>query len=241
MPNEFILQWLSGVSSHSQSSDTFAIERPRKRPRYDDYPLSPQRSKPSSSMSSHGGSPSKRPAGDEVTPRPKRTRPQTPGSRSTASRASQKTESSQHSSRISTRGHFKDLELNERGVLVRGLNGLIDHPSTRLASFIEELEDVMQGRGILPLHTRPDFQNSQNPRFSKIGRNEAAFSASRTALGHVPSQTTVLDLLKTAEECLTNKHDELSWNILVHSRVLALALQPPGSSPFSNFVDFFPW
>ncbi|KAM5347798.1 hypothetical protein ACJ41O_007622 [Fusarium nematophilum] len=186
-------------------------------------------------MSEAGDSGTKRHVGNEQTPKAKKQKK----TKSTASE-SQGTETSQQSSHASTQLHFKALELTDRGVIERGIDGLIDHPSKALATFIEGLENVMACRNILPLDMRPEFQKSDNLRFSKIGRNVAAFSSDRSDLGQVPSHKTVLRLLRIAEECLTNKHDEASWNVLVHSRVLSLALQPDDDDPFSDLVNFLP-
>ncbi|KAM0418822.1 hypothetical protein ACHAPT_012263 [Fusarium lateritium] len=186
-------------------------------------------------MSETGDSGTKRHVDNDQTPRAKKQKK----SKSAASE-SQGTETSQQSSHASTQLHFKALELTDRGVVERGIDGLIDHPSIALATLIEDLENVMACRNILPSDMQPEFQKSDNPRFSKIGRNSVAFSPDRRVLGQVPNHRVVLRLLKIAEECLTNKHDEASWNILVHSRVLSLAFQPDDKDPFSDLINYLP-
>ncbi|EEU33560.1 uncharacterized protein NECHADRAFT_89365 [Fusarium vanettenii 77-13-4] len=235
MREEFIDNWLSEVSSYLQSSKDSETPRPRKRRRGDSYSHLPSPQYSISDMSEASDTGIKRQVDNDQTPKAKKQKK----TKSTASE-SQGTETSQQSSHASTQLHFKALELTDRGVIERGINGLSDHPSEALATFIEDLENVMACRNILPLDMRAEFQRSENPRFSKIGKNSAAFSSDRRELGQVPSHKTVLRLVRIAEECLTNKHDEASWNVLVHSRVLSLALQLDDGDPFSDLVNFFP-
>lgn len=231
MHDGLIDNWLSEVSSYLYLSND-STPHPRKRRHGESYSHlpSPQQSVSGISEASDGH------VDNEQTPKTKEQKK----TKSTASE-SQGTETSQQPSHTSTQLHFKALELTDRGVIERGIDGLIDHPSEALATFIEGLENVMACRNILPLDMRPEFQKSDNPRFSKIGKNAAAFSSDRRDLGQVPSHKTVLRLLRIAEECFTNKHDEASWNVLVHSRVLSLALQPDDGDPFSDLIKFFPW
>ncbi|KPM34589.1 hypothetical protein AK830_g11981 [Neonectria ditissima] len=192
--------------------------------------------------SSREQSPTKRRLAEDLTPRPSRKRTRTPDSRSSYSRLSQSqtTESSRKSGQISPQKHLKALERTGRGILVRDIDGLSDHPSQQLASLLKEMRNVMRSRGILPQTARHEFENSKDRRIAELGEDWTVFSAERDTLGHVPSQESVLALLRTARECHENFHSESSWNILVHSRLLGLALQLPDSECFPQFIDFLP-
>ncbi|KAM4065626.1 hypothetical protein HRG_012895 [Hirsutella rhossiliensis] len=190
--------------------------------------------------SSREPSPCKRPNVQDLTPRPNRKRMQTGRRASSHSQSqSQTTESSARSGQISPQKHLKALERTGRGIQVRDLGGLTD-PSPRLASFLKDMRSVARSRGILPPSLQSVFEDSQDPRLTELGEDDAMFCPRRRALGHVPDPKSVLELMRIARECHENLHAESSWNILVHSRLLYLALHPPASEPFSEFVDCLP-
>lgn len=122
---------------------------------------------------------------------------------------------------------------------MRDLDGL--RISTPRLSSLKDVRAIARSRGILPSSLHVEFENHQDPRLAELGEDAALFSASRRVMGSVPDVQSVLALLGVARECHENLHAESSWNILVHSRLLDMALRPPNSEPFSELFSYFPW
>ncbi|KAJ3548472.1 hypothetical protein NM208_g984 [Fusarium decemcellulare] len=238
MSDDSVLAWLSGISPQYDPRDTPARSPPRKRRRCDTAhcPLTPRSNTMSSSREP---SPSKRANAQDLTPRPRHKRQQIARHGSHYS-LSTTTESSAKSGQTSPQKHLKALEAEIDGIHVRDLGELIDLPPS-LDSFLKQMRLVTRSRGILASDARPNFENSKNRGLAELGEDDAMFSPDRSALGPTPDTKSVLDLFKIAKECHQNFHSESSWNILVHSRLLDLALHSPEGDPFSEFIDHLPW
>ncbi|KAK7430751.1 hypothetical protein QQZ08_002795 [Neonectria magnoliae] len=229
MSDALVLDWLNDIPPSAAIAPPVPPTRKRSR-----HPLPPTPTR-SDSMPNLDEGPSKRQHMDETTPRPNRKRIQMSDSGSSHSFASR----SERSGRSSPRKHLNALECSDEGVVVRGLASLVD-PPPRLAGLLKDMRSISRGRGILCSSARSDFTTHPDSALSEMGDDEACFSATRSALGHVPDPASIIAVLNSAVECEENLHAESTWNMLVHSEVLRLALQPPDSAPFSNLINYMP-
>ncbi|KAH8657295.1 hypothetical protein BGZ61DRAFT_371520 [Ilyonectria robusta] len=191
--------------------------------------------------SSREESPTKRQMADDETPRPRRKRIQYPRSDSSYSLAS-RSQASEHSGlagRLSPQKHLNALELGNEGIVVRELASLRD-PPTSLTELLKTMRQISRGRHILDSVSRIELGKHTHPAIVEIAEDDACFSPSRGDLGHVPDSTSILNVLDAAIECQENFHAESSWNMLVHSQLLQLALHQPGAPSFSHFVNYMP-
>lgn len=249
MDEASVIEWL-GTTSCTWSTDSTTVpttvlsaslKRKRNFRHHRYQPPTPARSNESMS-SSREESPTKRQMADDETPRPRRKRIQYPRSDSSYSLAS-RSQASEHSGlagRLSPQKHLNALELGNEGIVVRELASLRD-PPTSLAELLKTMRQISRGRHILDSASRIELGKHTHPAIVEIAEDDACFSPSRGDLGHVPDSTSILNVLDAAIECQENFHAESSWNMLVHSQLLQLALHQPGAPSFSHFVNYMPW
>ncbi|KAH6960056.1 hypothetical protein BKA56DRAFT_680310 [Ilyonectria sp. MPI-CAGE-AT-0026] len=252
MPAHSIVDWLSSIPLHRTTHETPPLDvnvdavRLRKRRR-----LNPPTPEPSTSnytndhlsaadgrkdnMSSYSPntSPTKRfvPNNDD-TPRPQRKRVQTPRSESSYSLSSSH---SNRGGRQSPQKYLNLLECSDRGVCINELTAL-HHQPPALQDLLDTMEKISSGGGIVATSARGALSADDNFRWC---RHTWHFSdEERDLVGPTPSPKAVLRILAAAAECSTNGHSEAGWNVLVHQRVLELALQSPDQEEFKHHINF---
>ncbi|KPM42275.1 hypothetical protein AK830_g4267 [Neonectria ditissima] len=250
MPAYSIVDWLSSIPSHratrdsSPSDASIVAVRSRKRRRLDpptpeqshytnDYLSTAGRRKLTVSSYSSNTSPTKRvvPFNDD-TPRPqRRKRVQTRRSESSYSLSSSH---SNRAGRQSPQEYLNFLECSDRGVRINELSALHRKPPA-LQDLLDTMERISSGGGIVATSAQGSLSTDDNFRWY---RHAWHFSDERDLVGPTPSPKGVLRILAAAAECSSNGHSEAGWNILVHQRVLELALQSPDQEEFTHHINF---
>ncbi|KAF4992333.1 hypothetical protein FDECE_13748 [Fusarium decemcellulare] len=148
-------------------------------------------------------------------------------------------ESSDGASRsTSPKKQMLGLRLEERGLECRQLN--VDTAPAVVADLLSAIREIGSGIEILPDSQRDTILNSplvkgQNTRLWRFAFKEAAED---TLPGRIPPPNEISLICDLARQCHDKNHEEASWNMEVHHRLLEGILREPGTckgKPF-NFT-----
>ncbi|KAM0251889.1 hypothetical protein ACHAQJ_007951 [Trichoderma viride] len=146
-----------------------------------------------------------------------------PGPRSIPSSAA--SETSSISKQSSTKGQIMDLRLGDTGIEYETLNG--DTVPAVAKTLFFTMSNIGQGFDILPDALKQTIINDQELTVESVKRSEwrCAFKSDNepdNLPGRIPSIAQIKVILELATQCENGRHEEASWNALVHLPLLRL-------------------
>lgn len=140
------------------------------------------------------------------------------------------------SGRSSPHKAFTSLEVQpDDGITRRDLSLIDNDLPGPVADFLSDIVNLAAGVGVISPSSR-DAITSHPKRIFRVGLDNSVYSADRDVYGPTPSTAQVLRILEASSKCDNHSHDESSWNMEVHHRVLETALRFPSGS---NSSDLF--
>lgn len=255
MPSTAVDEWLSALP-HDTNAEIASRPRPssedgcgcHKRRRLN--PPTPDSSTNDASMNEQAdiplrSSPQKRSIQTDGDRTPRGKRIQTPQSFEPAYSLLSEADSEASTNRSgasSPRKQLSVLEITDRGAIrVDELDDLdaIQYPPA--AEFIDRLQEIARGIGVLSPAVSEDLQPHLQTREFNWARKQHYFSTDRDKLGRTPMASAVLRLVRNAQDCSRRGHAESVWNLEVHQKILEIALRPDDQSDLGHLVRFTGW
>ncbi|KAM0417311.1 hypothetical protein ACHAPT_012692 [Fusarium lateritium] len=129
------------------------------------------------------------------------------------------------------------LRLDVEGLECRQIDS--ENPPSAAASLLQELLETGMGIDILPHSKKAEIIDILQKEGQPLKPWKSTFRDDEQAAfpGHIPSWVDLELILKRAKECLNSDHEEASWNMEVHHRLLDGIFGGPASAARQPF-DF---
>lgn len=85
---------------------------------------------------------------------------------------------------------------------------------------------------------KTDIASRTDRGFSLIDDFAFTSNQKRNALGPSPAASSVARIVRSAAKCQNDEHSEASWNCMVHTFLLDLALH---NDDYTDVVDYLDW